>query len=174
MPVVPTVPTWAPGIVTTSQLNQVAAMLTFLAKPPAAELRQTVAQSLTTSVWASVTFDVEDYDSANAHDTAVNSSRFTAVYPGWYLVAGQGGFVANATGIRATRWVVNGSVLNSSDSHIGAFATFAGDVPARTKLVYLAIGDYVELQVFQSSGGALNTGVLANEQSGASVKWVSN
>lgn len=174
MTTVPAPPEIRPGVLSTSTLNQINTMLVFLAKPPAAELRQTVVQPLTSTVWASLTFDVEDYDSANAHDTAINSSRYTAVYPGWYLCSGQGDFAVNATGIRATRWMVNGTIQNSSNIHTGAFSPLNGAVPARTKLIYLGVGDYLELQGFQSSGGALNTVASAGEQSGMTVKWVSN
>lgn len=176
MATVPTTRTWVAGeVVVASYLNDnVTAVDNWLLAPAICDVRQTVAQTLTTIVWATALFDTEDVDSTGMHSTVTNTSRLTAVYPGWYWTGGQGSFVANATGIRATRWLVNGTVVNSSNIHGAAFATFNGEVTARSKLIYLNVGDYLELGIFQSSGGNLNTYVTAGEQSGASVHWASN
>lgn len=153
--------------------------LAFLLARPMAELVQSVAQPLTTGVWTSITFDVEQFDNdptggSIAHDTAVNNSRFTAVYPGWYTLTGAVGFALSAAGFRGTRWMYNGSVIAGSELLLPPVTTIAPASPARTKRVYLAPFDYVELQGFQNTGGALNTLVTAELQSSMGVLWERN
>lgn len=172
MPVVPTPPTIAPGILTSSKLNQIRDVERFYGNPPTALLRQTSPQSIPNSVWTSINFDVEDVDSdvdlAGGHSTSVNTSRYTARYPGWYLVSG--GITWSTAGFRPTRWAVNGVALIGTS--IGDSSS--QNVPARTHLVYLAAGHFVELQGFQNSGGALNTAADgADNESTMTVKWVS-
>jgi len=171
---VPTTPDFTSGVSSSTQFNQLSDAIDFLLSPPIAELRQTVAQTLTTGVWASVTFDVEDKDSVSGHDTVTNNSRYTAVYAGWYQCSGGVGFVVNATGIRGTRWSVNGTALNGSQTSEAPTTVTAAQWTPRTKQIYLNVGDYVELQAFQSSGGNLNTDVTTTNQSHMSVRWVSN
>lgn len=176
MATVPATRTFVAGeIVTAAYFNvNIRDVDNWLLAPAICEVRQATLQTLTTSVWATTLFDAEDVDSTGMHSTVTNTGRLTAVYPGWYWTGGQGAFAANSTGIRATRWSVNGTVLNSTNIHSGAFATFSGETTARNKLVYLNVGDFLLLELFQSSGGNLNTAVTAGEQSGASVHWESN
>jgi hypothetical protein len=154
--------------------------LLFLFKRPMARLRQVVAQSLTNGVPTALTFTVHDVDQDWAggagHSDSVNTSRYTANYAGWYQVSGGVSFVANATGARGCYWAVNGS-LSLGVEDIGA-PTPGGAThgqPARTELLYLNVGDYVELWALQISGGALNTAVGGSATgSTMNVLWVSN
>ncbi len=89
---------------------------------------------------------------------SVNPSRITVQKNGWYMVSGGVTFAASATGDREIYFVKNGA---------GAFgrqtvksATLAN--PLCTALpMRLVRGDYVELFVNQTSGGALNIGMTA-------------
>ena len=175
---VPVPPSFSPGVSSTSQLSQLADSVTFLQNPPRAELRQGSAQSIPNNTSTGVTFNIQDLDENVAgtaqHDTVTNSSRFTAVYPGWYQCSGAVCFAANATGVRITQWAVNGTVQNGTDSEISAVSGAVTIVVARTRKLYLDVGDYVELRAFQNSGGALNTGVTTSNQSGMSQLWASN
>lgn len=152
--------------------------LRFLLNPPRAELRQTVAQSIPNGTGTPITFDVEDLDqnigALAQHDNVTNNSRFTAQYAGWYELGGAVGFAANTTGQRVANWIVNGSSINASQVTDQALSALGNKVAARSKHVFLNVGDYVELTAFQNSGGALNTNVTSNEQSGAMIRWVSN
>lgn len=174
MTAVPTVPAWASGVVPVEKLQQLSAVETFLLSPPIAVLLQSVAQSLTSATFTSLTLDVETVDSAGGHDTVTNTSRYTAVYPGWYEVGGGTGYAANVTGRRGARWAVNGTAINGSGVLIPTNSSGTTQVPARTIQVYLNVGDYVELQGYQDSGGALNTAVSTDQQSCMSIRWVSN
>lgn len=163
MAAVPTTHTFADGVVTSSEDNAyIRDPIDFLMNKPAAELRQLVAQTLTTGTWTAVTFISEDLDDDPAgtggHDNASATSRWAAVYAGWYLLDGGCAFAANATERRGVRWAVNGAAVNGSAVLVvnsGAGGQVV--VPARGKRVFLNVGDYVELQALQLSGGNLDT-----------------
>lgn len=143
--------------------------------PPVANVRQSAVQSIPHQVWTSVTMGAEDIDSANGHSTVTNTSRYAASRGGTFLLGGGVCYAVEATGQRYTRWAKNGVALNGSATSLatGGSAVFT-NLPARTMLVTLAAGDYVELQTWQniSSGLALNTGATAENQSSMSVTFV--
>lgn len=178
MAVVPTSHTFTDGLKTSSEDNTyIRDPIAFLQSPPIAELRQTTAQSIPNAAYTPLQFNAEDVDSAGGHDNVTNNTRYTAVYAGWYQVSGGSGSVPNATGRRITALAVNGAVANGSQiSPNNTGAASDTNVPTRTKLVFLNVGDYVELWLYQDSGGALNTNsaVAGVTQSSMTVKWVSN
>jgi hypothetical protein len=115
-----------------------------------------VAQSIATNTGTILAFDTERYDTDGMHDTATNNTRLTAKSPGKYLVWGGVGFATSTTGYRQSHIVKNGAlgllalrIASLADSYL-SIAT----------ITTLAVGDYVELQVRQTSGGALD--VLKN------------
>jgi hypothetical protein len=171
--------TFTDGIATSSEANSfVRDPINFLLAPPIALLRQTVLQSLTTAVMTAITFDVEDLDTnvagTSQHDNVTNNSRFTAVYAGWYQVSGGVGVASSTAGRRACRWAVNGTFLNGSAVYLPANPSGTCEVPSRTHLLYLNVGDYVELQGYQDSGGSLNTATTTDTMSTMAVRWSSN
>lgn len=177
MPVVPTPPTIRDGIVPSSTWNQFRDAINFLQLPPLAQLRQTSVQSLPNNTWTAITFNAEDVDTdvdgTGGHDTVTNNSRFTARYAGWYQLSGAAGFAANGTGLRGARWLVNGIALNAGGTVLPAGSGSFTVVPAAVEKVYMNIGDYVELQALQSSGGALDTAIASTVQSTMAVRWTS-
>jgi hypothetical protein len=171
--VVPALPPITGGVVTTSEQAAIVAVVAFLLKPPTAVLRQTVAQSIPNNAFTAVTLDTRDQDSAGGWSSGSNT-RYTAQYAGWYECSGSAGFAANATGSRAAAWSVNGTLVNQAGQFVGTNAGGVGvnlDVP--TQLLFLNVSDFVEFRIFQSSGAALLTVVTANNQSGVSIKFVS-
>ena len=108
-------------------------------------------------VWFAVPLDTEDKDNANGHSTSSNTSRYTAVVLGSYLLSGGGGWAANASGSRGLRWSKNGVVLPQSDIIVPATPSGAIALAARTYQVDLAAGDYVELECWQNTGGTVTT-----------------
>lgn len=178
MAVVPVLPAAAPGVYSSSSLAQLLSVVAFKMKPPMARLRQATIQAITTATYTGVACDAEDYDSdvdsIGAHDNVTNNSRYTCRYPGWYLISGGISWASNATGRRGSRYAVNGSAYNASGVLINASAAVGLTYPTDANLVYLTVGDFVELQAFQDSGGSLNT-VASNESAARfCVKWVSN
>jgi len=178
MTTVPVTHTFSAGeVVTDTTMNKnVTAPLNFLLARPILRARQTVAQSIASGgAGSALTFDSEDVDSSGMHSTSSNTSRATATYPGWYLFAGNGSLVQNATGLRTLSWNVNGSAQSgagSNDSGGGAGIDFRH--PATPSLFFLNVGDFVELILFQNSGGSLNTEVSGSQQSTMMCVWESN
>lgn len=146
-----------------------------LAFPPIAVLRQTAAQTgIANSTFTAITFGFEDIDTYNGHSTAVNNTRYTAQKAGKYQLSGGVAWAANTAGQRWTRWAKNGVEIEGSGTSVNATSSGQALTPARTIIVGLAVGDYVELQGLQSSGGPLDTYVgVAYAQSSMTVQWVS-
>lgn len=177
MATVPVTRTWVSGEVVTAAYmnNNLTAVLAWLLAPAICQVRQLVSQSVPNNTATVITFTGEDVDTTGMHSTSVNTSRLTAVYPGWYKADGAPAWAANATGRRLGGWKVNGSDVNAS---YGGQQTTASGVcvsAARGILVFLNVGDYLEMIGRQESGGALSTTVGAGvDQSHALVIWTSN
>ncbi len=177
MPLVPEVPTLAPGIASTGDFAQIRDAVRFLQRPPLAMLRQTSAQSLANATSVAVQLNAEDVDSdveeVGGHDNSTNNTRWTARYAGWHWVAGGIGYDINSVGYRSADLGVNGVFTHASSALVPAVNGNSSRVAGRGILVWLDVGDYIELYAFQTSTGALNTGVTGVEQSHLAVHWVS-
>lgn len=177
MSAVPVVRTWTAGEVVTAAYmnNNVRDVDSWLLAAARCQAYQTVAQSIATgSSFTSVTLDAETVDTTGMHSTVSNTSRFTAVYPGWYRYSGAVPFVNNATGRRMTCWRYNGSDLTASGGGQAGSAVLVPTV-AREMIIFQNVGDYVELGAQQDSGGALSTYVgIGSWQAGATAAWDSN
>jgi hypothetical protein len=177
MPVVPPLPAVTTGVYVSSQISALVAAASFGLNSPHAELRQTAAQTFTTGVAAALQFNAEDIDTdpsgVGGHDNVTNNSRYTAQYPGWYLVSASIEFNVNGTGGRFLWFAVNGTDVNGSAVGTPANAATATGI-SQTKLIFLNTNDYVEAMGLQFSGGNLATVAAARDQSHMSVLWVSN
>jgi hypothetical protein len=147
-----------------------AEFLTLLEKPPIAVLKQTVSQSVPNATWGLITFDTEDIDTYGGHSTSVNTTRYTCQFAGWYRIGGRAAFVANATGSRGARVHINANYIPGAATLVGA-GSLAG-IPQTDHIVYLNVGDYVELAGGQNSGGALSTAVTFESLSMMYVEWI--
>lgn len=146
----------------------------FMLGKPIVYLRQTAAQTLTTATNAVLAFDTEDIDRDNGHSTSTNTSRYTAQTAGWYYIQGSASFAGNITGTRIARFLVNGTALNAGGNITAYTLNTNTNVLPINNFTYLNVGDYVEIQVQQTSGGNLNTVVTAPNQSFMSAIWVSS
>jgi hypothetical protein len=136
--------------------------LTFMLNQPIFVAVQTITQSLASGAWTAINLDQEVTDTYGGHSTTANTSRFTAQVAGWYTVSGVTTWPNNATGTRGARIHVNGSPVQGAAQTVAAVTSgsFTGCMtPVRA--VFLNVGDYVEVGGFQSSGGALSTGVAS-------------
>lgn len=146
-----------------------------LAAPPIAVLRQTVAQTLTNGTFTALTFTTEDIDTANGHSTSTNTSRYTCQVAGKYMLTGGVTFASNGTGARYARWRVNGADVSGGGTSMPGISGDQALLPARTVIVALNVGDYVELWAYQGSGGNLDTYVgVTYAQSTVTVMRVSS
>jgi hypothetical protein len=132
---------------------------------------QTITQSISNSSWTVIALDTEQSDSYAGHSTTSNSSRYTAQVPGWYQVCGVTAWGSNATGVRAARIHVNGSVVQGTSQMIVATSGSITGVKTPTRAIFLNTGDYVEVAGWQNSGGALSTGVAVELASSLAVAW---
>lgn len=107
------------------------------------------------ATWTSITFNTERFDVGAMHSTASNQSRI--VVPtgegGKYLIGGSLAFATNATGRRLMRILLNGTTVICQAELPLSSSESGGNL---TTIYNLAAADYVELQAYQSSGGALN------------------
>lgn len=176
MTAVPVTRTFVAGeVVLASYFNtNINGPINFLLAKPIVRLRQTTLQTITTSTLTALTYTTEDVDSSGMHSTVSNTSRCTAVYPGWYQQSGAFCFVANATGVRLADIGVNAAGLNGSRTTYPTISGVVVSCPTRTMKAFLNVTDYMEQFVFQSSGGNLNTNVAGTEMSSFDMEWVSN
>lgn len=124
-----------------------------------ATVTRTAAQSIPDATATAIAWDAEDFDTDAIHDNVTNNTRLTVPMAGKYLITANVSFAFNATGTRLLRLRKNGAsqlAANSLPSHasIGVGVGFA-------YIASLAASDFVEIQAFQNSGGALN--VLGND-----------
>jgi len=97
-------------------------------------------------------------------------NRITIQKNGWYLLAGGVTFAASATGDREIYFVKTGA--GAYGRQTVKSATLANPLATSTVL-RLVRGDYIELFVNQTSGGALNIGMTAaNEDPYLSVSLI--
>jgi hypothetical protein len=128
---------------------------------PAVEVWHSVHQSLANSTEAVLGFDSEIFDTDAIHDPGINS-RLTCKTSGVYLVEFGIEFAVNATGQRYVYIRKNGTA-NVASAFRAALPTFQTSVE-KVKLLNLAVNDYLELVVFQNSGGALNVESSGNSR----------
>ncbi|MDP9799341.1 hypothetical protein J2S43_007853 [Catenuloplanes nepalensis] len=177
MPSVPVARVWLDedGLNVTNLNAYISDVLTFLLNKPAGRLRQATAQPLSTATWTSITMTAEDLDDdpigSSAHSNSANTSRWTAAYPGWYRVGGAVAFAGNTAGQRGARWAVNGTPLDGSEVIIPAAVSGVLAVPARSMLVPLGVGSYLELQGWHTAGTTLSTYATTTGQSSMDISW---
>lgn len=121
-----------------------------------ARVYRSAVQSIGNAAFTAIQWNNETFDTDGIHDNVTNNTRLTAAVTGKYLVTGHVGFAGSAAGtIRVARILKNGTTgYDRYDALPSATADLGLVVKA---LVDLAAADYVELDVYQDSGGSLNT-----------------
>lgn len=149
--------TWASGEIDTAALMnaQVRDNMTFLWTAHAARVYRTANQSITTTTLTLITWDAEDFDSDTIHSITTNTSRLTVPsgLAGVWSFHAQIEFQANASGLRELHLVKNGS----TDIAVATIAATSSGVCSidLQSLAQLAVTDYVEVKVQQTSGSTL-------------------
>lgn len=119
------------------------------------ELRRTSNQSISNTTTAAISWDTEDRDDATFWAVSPNPTRITFGSAGWAICSAQVRWASNASGKRLTEWRINGS----SYYHLDDIPNLSGaNDPGQTTSFahYFSASDYLELTVWQNSGGALN------------------
>ncbi len=116
----------------------------------------TANQTISNATVTTVPFAAENFDSNGFHDNSTNNSRITIPTGkgGKYLVVAQSSFAPNLTGFRQLRILKNGTAVQISQMNNNASNT----VDIQNNLSYilsLAAADYIEMAVYQNTGGNL-------------------
>lgn len=141
--------------------------LEFLIQPPSVCAVRSADQTISNATATAVQFNTADaWDTDAFHDPASNNTRLTVPsgLAGRYVLLGQTQWASHATGSRVAWLYLNGAVTRWE----------ADSTPAASNRVQvhgevaLSVGDYVEMFVYQSSGGSL---VLSKAR--LALRWVS-
>lgn len=111
-------------------------------------------QSITQNTWTKVEFDTEVYDNQSEFDNATNY-RFTAKAAGVYNVTS----VVTLDNLPDTYTALIAIYLNGTIAFYGTSYGVGAITDAKSVVTLplkLAVGDYVEIHIFQNSTGALN------------------
>jgi hypothetical protein len=109
--------------------------------------------SVANAQWTSLTFNSENFDTDGIHSTTTNTGRLTCVTSGTYLIFGSVRWADKGTGRRIMQ------ILHGGTDTIARveYAIVSSSTVMTISTVYnLSAGQYVELSVYQSSGGDLN------------------
>ncbi|MFF5703386.1 hypothetical protein ACFY7H_12895 [Streptomyces sp. NPDC012794] len=117
--------------------------------------KQTITQSVGNTLWAPLSMDSEILDTHGGHSTITNNTRYTCQVAGWYDVRGRAAFANNNVGARGARIHLNGSFIQGA-ANLCSPGNLAGVVEVN-HILYLGVGDYVEVAGGQNSGGSLST-----------------
>lgn len=149
-----------------TQLTERLGQLTNL---PAYAAQQSIVQDVPNATWTTLRLDAVAVDTHGA----ARRDAFVAPRAGLFLLSGVVILVGSNTGKRAVGLAINGARLRAGTA-IAAAATGDGDptVPTPTRLVPLAAGDAVSLQVFHNAGAVLSTYVSSDTCSGLDVVCV--
>lgn len=141
---------------------------------PLARVFNSAAISIANNTNTAVTFDSERFDNQGMHSTSSNTSRLTVPtgMGGKFLIGGHIEFAGNASGQRDILIQVNGSTVIAYD-RVGPNGAVSWKM-SLTTMYALSAADYVELLVFQNSGGALNLDATGNYTPEFWAMWMSN
>lgn len=144
----------------------------YLLNPPIFRGRQSTTQGVTTASYTAMALDVTDVDSDTGHSNVTNNTRYTCQIPGWYWAEG---YVALSNSGASSRFLAaiakNGTWVTGSEQ----FLLRQTDLQAcnAMAIVQLAVGDYVEVWGYQSSGSTVSTFDGSDLTPCLNVFWIS-
>jgi hypothetical protein len=119
-------------------------------------------QSIPNATVTAMLWDVENYDTNTFHSTSTNTDRITipSGQSGYYSITFNVNWAPNSTGFRnATIRVNNDSATIGAVVYIQPYNIASTENSMEmTTVFYLNAADYVTINVYQDSGGNLNTG----------------
>ena len=112
-------------------------------------------QTIANNTEVVLTWDSEVFDTDAYHSNVTNNSRLTVPVgkAGKYQINAQISFDVNGTGRRAISFRKNGTTIKYSPDVVANASIYVGN--DLTIIADLAEGDYIELVVYQNSGGNL-------------------
>jgi hypothetical protein len=123
---------------------------------PTCRVYASSSQSISNATDTKIAFANETFDTDGFHSNVTNNTRITipAGLAGYYRVTANIGFLSNASGRRIFAISLNGGNVSQAELTPTASVEPAGSI---TDTYILSDGDYLELNVYQTSGGSLNT-----------------
>lgn len=122
-------------------------------------------QTISNNTFTAINLATEAYDTDSIHSTSVNNTRFTIPTGkgGYWLFYATGGFDSLGSGFMQTRFYKNGSSTGPLSASGAASGNSGLTGTSITQVINLAAGDYVELVLFQNSGGSEPINVSGSE-----------
>jgi hypothetical protein len=160
----------APNTNNTQTLTLPDLTATLAVNGPAFNANTVTAQSIPSSTFTKIQFNVKLFDTANAYDATTNY-RFQPLVAGYYQVNGNVSFGGGSVGYCQISIYKNTSPLISG-SGIPNNTSIGGMVTASSVIYLNGSTDYVEIYVWQNTGSslALQTGTGFNTFSAAMVR----
>lgn len=137
---------------------------------PQAILFRATNQTIANATDDYIAFTSEGLDTLGGHDNAVNNTRYTAQAGGQYLCIATVPWNNNATGIRRVDFRVNGTTFMVGGAYAPGAATESANNVSR--IIPLSFGDYVEVQVHQTSGGNLDINGGFGQGASLDIIWI--
>ena len=132
---------------------------------PAARVFHNAALSIANASLTALSFNSERQDTDAIHDTVTANSRLTCKTAGFYLIFGTVRWDVNSSGNRSIGIRLNGTASDPATTlanvQVNGIATNNSDMAVATGY-QLAVNDYVELVVRQTSGGSLDVQSVGN------------
>jgi hypothetical protein len=119
------------------------------------QITSNTTQSIPDTAWTELNWNTNMFDPTGLHNVASNNSNIVVKAPGWYRLSAMVNFTANATGIRQIRFLLAGNVVDRCTA-VGPGDASADTVLVSNVMVFAESGNTIRVEVFQSSGGALN------------------
>ncbi|MDO9334576.1 MAG: hypothetical protein Q7T57_08670 [Dehalococcoidales bacterium] len=116
--------------------------------------------SINNTTFTILSFNSERFDTDNIHESVTNPSRLTCMTAGKYLIIANISWAEANYTVTIISILLNGTTLIAREQVTGATtATLINNV---TTVYYLALNDYIQLQVYQYSAGAHNVNCSPN------------
>ena len=119
-----------------------------------ARVRHSVHTVIGTGSLIALAFDTETYDTDGIHSLVANTERLTCQTDGKYFICGNIAWGGNTTGVRFVGIRLNGGSWLATEEYEPESTVEASQCV--TDIWNLSVSDYVELVVYQDSGGNLN------------------
>lgn len=137
----------------TNAINQLSTDLLAVTTPPMVVVRRLITQSINTATVTSVSYNTQLYDPQAM--IVVPGTTVTLDRAGFWALQGGVQFAVNATGQRIMMLYHNGAEIDGGAQSVPGNATDLVRCNASTT-IQAAAADTVTLEVYQTSGGALN------------------
>lgn len=117
-------------------------------------------QNVNNTTDTQLTFNSEDYDTDGFHSTGSNTDRITIPTgeTGYYLVHAHTTWSPSATGERIMVIRKNGSDVAGASSSVPVNSGTYGTRQIVSVILFLTAGDYLQVNVYQNSGGTRTAG----------------